>query len=142
WECGAMALTLTDRFPEKGLAPAIDSPDRAAYYQWVVFAFATELFALSKIAMHTRFLPPPMQVAAIAEDGRQAWPAVAKVIGDATRGKSWLVGDRFSTADVVVGGTLWLANLVGVLADYPDAMAYFRRVEARPAFKKAFSDAT
>ena len=140
-ECGAIALHLADKAPAKRLAPPLGTPERAAYYQWVLFAFATELFALSKIAMHTRFLPEPARVAAIAEDGRRAWADVSRALAAGVRGRRWLLGDEFTMADVVVGGALWLANLVGVLGDDPDLTSYYRRVTERPAFQKGFEDA-
>ena len=37
----AMCIFLGDAFPEKGLAPAPDSPWRAAYLQWLVYGTAT-----------------------------------------------------------------------------------------------------
>src|SRR5438132_11215446 len=55
-ECAAICLHLADKAPAKKLAPPIGSPERATYYHWAVFAVATELIALSKIALNTRFL--------------------------------------------------------------------------------------
>jgi glutathione S-transferase len=138
-ECGAICMHLADKTPAKRLAPALGARERATYTQWMFFAFATELFALSKIAMHTRFLPEPMRVAAIAEDGYRAWPDVAKMLSSAVHGKKWLLGDQFTTADVACGGSLWLANLIGVLGDYPELRAYHERVAARPAFERGFA---
>jgi glutathione S-transferase len=140
-EAAAIAMHLADSAPEKKLAPPVGTTERATYYQWVVFSVATELFALSKIAMHTRFLPPPMRVPAIAEDGRAQWAQVAPALALGVRGKKWLLGDAFSMADVLVGGSLWLANLIDVLAPHPELVAYYHRVSDRPAFQRAFSDA-
>ena len=141
-ECGAIALHLADKAPPGSrVAPPLGTPERAAYYQWVLFAFATELFALSKIAMHTRFLPEPARVSAIADEGRAAWVDVARTLSRAVEGRRWLLGDDFTTADVVVGGSLWLASFIGVLGDDPHLGAYYRRVSERPAFQRAFEDA-
>ncbi|MDH3738353.1 MAG: glutathione S-transferase N-terminal domain-containing protein, partial [Alphaproteobacteria bacterium] len=38
FESVAIVLQLIDEHPETGLAPAVGTPDRAAYYQWSVFA--------------------------------------------------------------------------------------------------------
>jgi glutathione S-transferase len=138
-ECAAICLHLADKRPEKKLAPPLGSIDRGVYYQWVVYAVATELIALSKIAMHTRFLPEAMRRPEVAEEGRQAWPEIAKVVGDRVQGREWLVG-TFTAADVMVGGSLWLANQVGVVADYPELVRYYDRVRARPAFQTAFGE--
>ncbi|MFI5302796.1 MAG: hypothetical protein ACHREM_32300, partial [Polyangiales bacterium] len=65
----------------------------------------------------------------------------APVLSDAVRGKRFLLGDSFSMADVLVGGSLWLANLIDVLAPHSELVAYHRRGSDRPAFQQAFSDA-
>src|SRR6187431_189216 len=48
-EAAAIALHLGDKVPERGLAPRVGAPGRAAYYQWVVFAVAAELLALTHL---------------------------------------------------------------------------------------------
>ena len=40
FESVAIVLQLIDEHPEKNLAPAIGTPERASYYQWSVFACA------------------------------------------------------------------------------------------------------
>jgi len=140
-EAAAIALHLADKTPERGLAPLPGSSLRARYYQWVVFAVATELFALSKIAMHSRFLPPSLRVPAIASAGHDEWREVSKALSLAIERESFLLGSEFSMADVLVGGSLWLADFLGVLAPYPALVDFYGRVSCRPAFKRAFADA-
>jgi len=139
-EAAAIALYLGDKAPERGLAPQVGSPQRALYYQWVVFSIASELLALSKIALHTRVLPEPSRVAAVADAGRSEWAEVARALRLGLDGRTFLLGETFSIADVMVGGTLWLANFLEVLSPHPELAAYFARVGERPAFRRAFAD--
>jgi glutathione S-transferase len=139
-ECGAICLHLADQAPEKRLAPPVDSPDRAKYYHWVFFAIGTQLFALGKIAMHSMFLPPEARRPQIEEDGRNTWPHVAQVLSNELEGKPYLLGQNFSAADVMVGGSLWLANAAGVLKGHPVLERYYDRIQERPAFQKGFAD--
>jgi len=139
FECGAICLHLADQVPEKKLAPPVGSFERATYYQWCYYAIATELIALAKIAMNTKFLPPELRSKAVEEDGRRSWVDVAQVMTNAVRDREWLLGSSFSTADVLCGGSLWLADFVGVLGDHPELRKYYDRVRARPAFAKAFT---
>ncbi|HEY1941288.1 MAG TPA: glutathione S-transferase family protein [Roseiarcus sp.] len=37
FEAAAIALHIVDRHPEAGLAPAVGTPERAKFYQWLVF---------------------------------------------------------------------------------------------------------
>jgi len=139
-EAAAIALHLADRAPGGGLAPAPGSPLRAEYYQWVVFATATELAALGKIVLHTRLLPEGARIPAVAAEGQAQWAEVARAIAHGLRGRAYLLGDAFSIADVMVGGALWLAEFLGVLAPYPELSAYYARVSDRPAFRRAYAD--
>jgi glutathione S-transferase len=137
-ECGAICLHLADKVP--GFIPSVGSPDRAQHYQWTLFAIGTQLFALSKIAMHTIFLPPEARVADIAKDGYASWPAVARFLESSVKDKRFLIGERISVADVMVGGSLWLAEKINVLSDYPELVKYYGRIKERPAFQTAFAD--
>ena len=140
-EAAGIALYLADRAPERGLAPPPGSSLRAPYYQWMVFSVATELFALAKIALHSRILPDAARVPATAAAGQAEWREIARALCVALRGRRFLLGDGFSMADVMVGGSLWLADWLGVLAAYPELLAYYGRVSGRPAFQRAFADA-
>jgi glutathione S-transferase len=139
-ECGAIILHLSDKATAGKGSPALGTIERASLYQWVFFGIATQLFALSKIAMHTLFLPEPMRKAAVADEGYRTWPDVARALSNVVRTRTWLVGDRFTVADVVVGGSLWLGDQIKVLADYPDLLRYYERIRERPAFQRGFAD--
>jgi len=47
----------------------------------------------------------------------------------------YLLGDNFSTADIMVGSTLML--LSDVTEKYPVLQAYVEKLQARPAFQAA-----
>src|SRR5689334_17797119 len=40
-ETGAMMVLLADRYPERGMAPTVDAPERGAYLQWIFFTLTT-----------------------------------------------------------------------------------------------------
>ena len=141
-ESAAIALYVGDRAPaERALAPAIGSRARAEYYHWIAFSVATELIALAKIVMHTSVLPENMRSSVVLEEGRGQWASVAALLSRAVKGRRFLLGDAFTMADVMVGGALWLAGFIEVLAPYPELVDYHGRVRERPAFARAFSDA-
>ncbi|MCZ6852603.1 MAG: glutathione S-transferase C-terminal domain-containing protein [Gammaproteobacteria bacterium] len=48
----------------------------------------------------------------------------------------WVLGERFTAADVVFGGTLDFAIQFGWLAEpSPKVEAYVKRIRARPAYR-------
>ncbi|HEY3256489.1 MAG TPA: glutathione S-transferase family protein [Polyangiaceae bacterium] len=140
-EAAAIALNLGDKPQARELAPRVGAPARAAYYQWVVFAVAAELLALSKIVLHTRLLPESMRVPAVAAAGLAEWQHVAQALTLGLEGQSFLLGEAFLLADVMVGGSLSLAGFLGLLSAHPGLAAYFERVSDRPAFRRAYADA-
>jgi glutathione S-transferase len=50
----------------------------------------------------------------------------------------WLLGERFTAADVLWGGALNFALMFKLVPDWPVFRAYVERVQARPAIRRAF----
>jgi glutathione S-transferase len=62
------------------------------------------------------------------------------VLEEALAGKEYLLGE-FSAADCMMGYTLLVARMFGVLNEnYPNVAGYLGRLEARPAFQKAMRE--
>ncbi|MBM4777728.1 MAG: glutathione S-transferase family protein [Archangiaceae bacterium] len=124
FESPAMCLYLADRFPEKKLAPAIDSPDRGPYLQWLLFA-ETHLESLV------------LDVYRGAQVDHARLKLVLDVIEARVRARSFVVGDAFTAADVVLASILHLANTLKLLEDRPGLLPYLRRQVERPAIRRA-----
>ena len=135
-ESVALALYLADLRPDA--TPPLGTLERARYYQWCVYAIVTELPPLSKIAMNTQFLPEALRRPEVAAEGRVEFAEVVPVLARAVANQPFLLGSSFSVADAMVGGCLWLAELVGELARHPDLHSYYDRIKSRPAFTRAF----
>lgn len=131
-EAAAIALHLADKTPASGLSPELGSAARAPYYQWVVFSVASELTALAKLMGGDPAALSP---------ARAEWATVADALTLGLHERSFLLGERFSIADAMVGGSLWLAQFLGVLSPYPRLLRYYQEVSSRPAFARAFADA-
>jgi glutathione S-transferase len=139
-ESAAILLYLADKYIERGLAPPLQSPERGAYYQWIVYAMVTaEKPGLDYLA-HTVRLPEERPDPKVAEEARARFAEVARFVEGALAGHEYLVGDRFSAADVVMGSVMIVARIAGLLADYPNLAAYAKRLGDRPASKRARAD--
>jgi glutathione S-transferase len=66
---------------------------------------------------------------------------VFDVRGAAIDGKSYLVGDRFTIADIVVGGVCDSARKYDLLPDAPKVLAYLEHLDKRPAKQRAYDTA-
>jgi len=137
-ESGAILEYLIERYGQGKLAPAVGSPQRAAYLQWLHFAEATLFPPLGEIVRHTLFKPEAERIQAVVEDARARAEATLDVVERHFAGKEYLLGPDFSGADVMMGFTLLAAKRLRVLGDrYPNLEAYLARLQARPALQKA-----
>ena len=129
-ESAAIIAYLADAYPAAGLAPAPGSLERGAYYRWMFFGPSVlEPMMLDKLGGVTR------ENTAAAGHGREE--DVMTVLRQALQGRSYLVGDRFTAADIVVGGTLNFAMMFGAVPREAPFADYVEGLMARPAAQKA-----
>ncbi len=129
-ESGAIAAYLADRFPEAGLAPPIGDPARGAYLKWLFFSGnCVEGAFIEKFGK----LQLPSSSA-----GWGSFARVVDVLEEAVRPGPWLLGDRFSAADVMIGADLHFGiEAFKLIEPRPAFDAYLARCTARPAFRRA-----
>jgi glutathione S-transferase len=140
FESSAIVMHLADKYPDKHLAPALGSNDRATYYRWMVYVPATIDPVLEAITMHTRMLPQDKRVPAVAEEGKRKWQALSRVLEGTLDNREYVVGNSFSAADVVVGSAAGWVGFLGMLGDTPNLAAYYEGLTKRPAFQRAMAD--
>jgi glutathione S-transferase len=127
----AIAIHLADKYKKPNdLAPAITDPQRGEYLRWTVFYANVESAITQKFA---GFEMNPRQA------GWGSYDTVVDVL-KARIGKTspWLLGDRFTAADVVLGGGLRYAMMFDIFPKLPEFTAYADRLTERPAFKRAY----
>lgn len=137
FESGALCLYLADRYAEKGLAPAVDSPERGRYYQWCLFAIASLEPPVVQCYLHTVRLPENERSAQQAAEGKEQLRRCLSVLEAALQGKEYLLGATFTTADVLVGSVVNWVRAMGLLQDCPTLEAYAARLSARPAYSRS-----
>ena len=140
FESAAICAYLADKFPDQRLAPPVGSAERGYYYQWLVYSMATMEPPVLKIFLNTRMLPEEKRSAAAVEEGRAQWAGVARVVEQALEGKSFLVAEQFTAADVMVGSILGWSGVIGLLEGFPGLLSYSKRLASRPAFQRASGD--
>jgi len=132
FESLAILLHIADLHSEAGLIPPVGSHDRALVYQWSVFGM-TELETAVLEVFRARRGEDKERVDAAVESFREA----AAVVEDALDDGDYLVGGRFTVADLVCGAVLMFARRAELLERLPRIADYLERLEARPARQRA-----
>jgi glutathione S-transferase len=136
FESIAICMYLADRCSERGLAPSVSSPLRAPYYQWLLFCASTIESAIGRWAQHGGDVTE-----AEREKARARFAEAAELLTRTLATREHMLGDAFSTVDVIVGSNLNWARRVGGLLDGRDVLSdYLDRLLARPAARRAFGD--
>ena len=127
-ECAAICAYLADAFPEAGLAPLL--AERGAYYRWLFFGAGTLEYAMID-KMLAR--PAPSRPQAL---GYGSFDDTIRTLETAVTPGPWLLGDRFSAADVYIGSQIGYGVLMKGLEPTPPLAAYLGRCRERPAFQR------
>ncbi|MEO6079689.1 MAG: glutathione S-transferase family protein [Steroidobacteraceae bacterium] len=130
-ESAAIALYLGDRYAAGRLAPALDDPARGTYLRWAFFTPS-----VMEPAAAARTSGGEFNVRAV---GWGNYDDMLASIDLALAKGPYLLGERFSMADAIFGGTLRYFLLFKMIDPKPTLTDYVARLEARPAFQRSSS---
>lgn len=126
-ETAAIITYLADAFPEANLAPAAGDPARGTYLRWLFFGAGCIEPALIDKAFNR---PPVDRPGAL---GYGSYEDTMGTIEKALQPGPWLLGERFTAADVYIGAQLGWGMMFGNVERRPVFEAYVARCQARPA---------
>ncbi|PZO66245.1 MAG: glutathione S-transferase [Pseudoxanthomonas suwonensis] len=126
-ENAAIAMYLADLVPDKQLAPPVGSPERGSYYRWISFMGPLEQAMMAKAAgAHYEAMQAGFGT---VEDTVNALDAA---IGD----RDFLVGNRFSMADLLVSACVGWYLQFKLLEPRPNLVRYAQLHGAREAARR------
>ncbi|MEN1942108.1 glutathione S-transferase family protein [Luteimonas sp. MJ246] len=132
-EAAAICAYLADAFPQAGLAPAFDDPLRGTYLRWMFFAAGPVEAAVTANALGQ--LPPPEKAGFVGYGSYgQTMDALELAAASAS---PWLLGDRFSAADVYVGSQVDFGLAFKSIPERPVFVAWAERLRERKAYQRA-----
>jgi glutathione S-transferase len=143
YECAAITTFLCDRYPEFELAPGANDHERGLFLQWLVYFASSVQNAFQMSYYPFRFCDseedyPGVQRRAISRL-REVWRVVDDAIGDS----DWLLGERFSAADIYLFMlTTWLSaeRSHPRTDEFPNIHRVALKVMQRPSVQKVFTD--
>lgn len=127
-EAAAIGIYLADKYALGRLAPPLDAPQRATYLRWSLFSpSVVEPGVMAKVNDWS------------FRDGSAGWgnyDSMIVAMKSAIAG-GFILGETFSMADVIFGGTLRYLLQFGLLEKDPAFTAYMERLSKRPALQRA-----
>lgn len=137
FESGAIVIDVATRaailIPAEGNA-------RSLVLSWVIAALNSIEPFLMNVAEVEYFIDDAGQ-----KDARR--PAVVAAaeqrlsqLETALKGRTWLVGDQFTIADLMMASVLKIARRLDLLKSHPELVSYQDRCLDRPAYRKAVAD--
>jgi glutathione S-transferase len=129
-EAAAICAYVAERYPQAGLAPPVGDPKRAKYLYWLFFAPSCIEPAMVQLATKIEMNP----IAAGWGDAQR----VLDVLDAALANGPWILGEKFSAADIAIGSGLNFAvRLFKMAPSRPSFERYIDACTARPAFQRA-----
>lgn len=129
-EQAAVFLYLADLYADAGLAPPIADPLRGPYLRWMVFYGSCFEPALVDKAMKREPAPP-------STSPYGDYDTMLKTLTDQLAQGPYLLGERFTAADVLWGTALTWTTMFKLVPELPVIKAYIARINARPAVARA-----
>ena len=131
WDSGAICAYLADQYPRAALAPSIGDPDRGRYLQWLMYTNA-----VIEPAMAEKFTNAAVSAAA---HGWGSFELMLSVLRDGLAAGPWILGARFSAADVLLGTACHFLQQFKLIDAEPAIARYVERCTGRPAFARALA---
>jgi glutathione S-transferase len=129
-EAAAICTYLADAYPAAGLAPALDDPQRGTYLRWLFFgAGCVEPAIVDKL-----FARPPVERKGAV--GYGSYEDTLSTLETALTPGPFILGERFSAADVYVVSQVQWGLMVKGLDPHPKFLHYAERIAARPALQR------
>ena len=128
-ESAAICLYLADRYSAGTLAPAADDSDRGRFLYWMFYTPAVVEPAMSEKfngVEGNRF-----------SSGWGDFDAMVETLEAGLSRGPWILGDRFSAADVMLGSSAVFLRTFGILPESAALESYADRCLERPAYQKA-----
>jgi len=129
-EQGAVYAYLADLYPEAGITPAIGDPLRGPYLRWLFYYGSS--FEPALVDRSLKREPAPAATSPYGD-----YETMLKTLTDQLATGPYLLGERFTAADVLWGTALRWTTMFKLVPETPAITAYIARVTSRPAAARA-----
>ena len=135
-ESAALLMLLAERHPDSPLAPPPGAPERAAWYQWIVYLSNTLMSAYRFWFYPQELDDTPAVRAALQRRIEGVWDLLDTHL--AAQGP-YLLGERFSGADLLLTMLMrWSRNMPRPATEWPALKRLADLVRARPSWQRLY----
>jgi glutathione S-transferase len=131
-EAAAICTYLADAFPDAGLIPKPGDPLRGTFYRWMFYAAGPVEAAVTNKSQG--FVAAPGKAGMI---GYGSFEQVMTTLDGLLSGREFIVGDKFSAADVYLGSQIGFGLQFGTMEKRASFEKYYAGISARPAAEMA-----
>jgi glutathione S-transferase len=126
----AIYIYLADLYAGAGLAPALDDALRGPYLRWI--AYYGSCFEPALVDRAQKREPAPRGTSPYGD-----YDTMLKTLTDQLEKGPYLLGEKFSAADVLWGVALNWTTKFQLVPELPVIKAYIERINTRPAVERA-----
>jgi glutathione S-transferase len=138
FESMAINLYLTKRYG--GALYPTNANDEAKAWQWSVWAISEIEPLQMQIVVQKLFTPEERRNPKVVEGASKGLQRPLKVLDAALAGRDWLVGNRFSVADLNVAAVMHLMKMINfTYAEHTNVQRWADACYARPALARALA---
>jgi len=129
-EAAAICTYLADEFPQARLNIPIGAPGRGVYLKWLFFGpSCIEPAVIDRAA-------PRKETARRGMLGYGDFDTVMNVAAQAVAKGPWLMGEKFTAADVIIGSNIRFGMMFKMIPERKEFTDYAVRIAARPAAQR------
>jgi len=129
---------LVERFNKQEFALRADHPEFGDFLNWLYHSDATLTFPLTLVLRYTELESEERRLPQVVEDYSKWFIARLRRLDGHIADREFLVGDKFTIADIAVGYALFFGRLQMLDGHYtPQVSRYLDRLIERPAFQRA-----
>jgi glutathione S-transferase len=129
-EAAAICTYLADMFPAKKLAPGLQEPARGTYLRWLFFGAN----CVDSAMVDRLFSRPPLERPGAL--GYGSYDDVVQALEIALTPGPFILGERFSAADIYIGAQIGRALMTKSLEPREIFQKYAARCTERPAYQR------
>ncbi len=136
-ESGAICTYLAEKFEK--LIPSARTPERAIHDQWMYVAVTMVEPHSVRVLSADFFYEGEPEGPVLREAALDALVPTLEVLESHLGKNTYITGNEFAVADIMMTASLRLVSYTDILQKYPSICFYINRTTERPAFLKAIA---